>query len=129
MASLRTGWREALVSMVSVLGTWYAACRVERAAGLDLDVVMLATVLALTLDRVASREGTVSRGHLLLRLLALPVVVLAAAEAALVAADAAIAGVAAALTTSIWRRLGGSSSASAPRSVSRSAPESAPKAR
>lgn len=80
MESLRAGWREALVSMVAVLVTWYAAWRIERAAGLHLDVVVLATVLALTLSRAVSREGRVAPRQRLLRLLALPVIALAANE-------------------------------------------------
>lgn len=73
--------------MVGVLVTWYAAWRIERAAGLHLDVVVLATVLALTLARVVGRERTWGGGRLVARAVALPLVALAATEVGRLIAD------------------------------------------
>ena len=79
--------RPAVVAMVGVLGTWYAAWRIERAAGLGLDVVVLATVLALTLARVAGRARRDSARHAAAGLVALPAVALLAVEVGRLVAD------------------------------------------
>jgi hypothetical protein len=71
-------WRPAAVTMLAVLGSWLTAWRVEAAAGLHPDVVVLAVVLTLTLCRVVSRERPRAAAPYLLRILALPVIALAA---------------------------------------------------
>ena len=76
---LVAGWRPALVTFGSVLLTWYAAWRLSVAVGLHLDVVVLASALALTLGRLATRERA-SGWSLVARVVAMPIVALAASE-------------------------------------------------
>jgi len=76
--------RPALVAMAAALLTWFAAWRVEAAAGEHLDLVVLATVLAVTLSRLLVRDGIGPAGRrapwLLARLVLLPVIAMAATE-------------------------------------------------
>jgi hypothetical protein len=70
--------------MVGVLLTWLVAWRVEVAADQHLDLVVLATVLAVTLSRLLARDGIGGAGRhgpwLLARLVLLPVIAMAATE-------------------------------------------------
>lgn len=75
-----TSWRAPATTMLAVLTTWFSAWRIEVAAGLHVDVVILATVLALTLARVLGRERPQAASPYLLRIVALPVIALAATE-------------------------------------------------
>ncbi|MEX0428983.1 FUSC family protein [Nocardioides sp. DS6] len=103
-------WRPAAVTLGAVLLTWYAAWRLSLALGLHLDVVVLASVLALTLARMASRErargwGLVARG------VAVPVVALAASEVGRLLVTHAVVGgavFAVVLALAVWVRRFGS---------------------
>ncbi|WGL51235.1 FUSC family protein [Nocardioides sp. BP30] len=75
-----TSWRAPAVAMLAVLGTWLTAWRLEVARGLHLDVVVLATVLAVTLARVVSRERPRAAAPYLLRIATLPLIALLATE-------------------------------------------------
>jgi hypothetical protein len=104
------GWRGPAVTMLAVLGTWLSAWRLEVALGLHLDVVVLATVLALTLARVVARERPSAAAPYLLRMAALPLIALAASEAGRLLGRHQVLGGAvfvAVLAGAIWiRRLG-----------------------
>jgi hypothetical protein len=78
--TMRHSWRAPAVTMVGVLGTWLSSWRLEVALDLRLDIVVLATVLALTLGRVVASERPQAARPYLLRVAALPLVALAATE-------------------------------------------------
>lgn len=106
--------RPVLVAMTAVLLTWAAAWGVEAAAGLQMSVIVLAVVLAVSLGRLAARDddGDARETGLrtLARLVLLPVIALAATEVGrLLAAHAWLGGVVfcVALALPIWvRRFG-----------------------
>jgi hypothetical protein len=100
-------WRPAAVTMLAVLGSWLTAWRIEVAAGLHLDVVVLAVVLTLTLGRVVSRERPRAAAPYLLRMVALPVIALAATAVGWLLAHHQVLGGAvfvAVLSGAIWIR-------------------------
>lgn len=80
--------RPALVLMVAVLATWLVAWRLERAAGLSLDIVVLGTMVCLTLgqslDRVPVTGGL---RHRAMTLAIVPVGAVAAVEVGRLLAD------------------------------------------
>lgn len=85
-AALRAGLLTTAVTMAAVLASFGSALGVERAAHLNLGVVIQAVVLALTLARVERNRATRAaaagraRAPMALRLALLPVVAVAASE-------------------------------------------------
>lgn len=72
--------RSAIVTMTATLGSWLTGWAIADAFGLHGDVIMLATVLAVTMSRLVARQKPHSVPERLVRLVAVPLVALASSE-------------------------------------------------
>lgn len=73
--------RPAVVQMCATLATWLVSWRIEQAAGLRIDMIVLATMMALTLSQSLDRVPVTGRlRHRAVTLLVVPVVAVAATE-------------------------------------------------
>lgn len=98
--------RSAAVTMVATLGAFLSTWAVGNAAGLRSDVIVLGTALALMGSRATGRERE-SRGAVVLRVTAVPLAALAAAEVGRLIVDHRVLGgavFATVMAAAIWLR-------------------------